>query len=91
MRNSGGLRYGFSCSHRDCSTARVLADNADRQTKKRGPKPPVLYEPLAEHCGQRVLQHLIVDAGEQLAQNQERDRELIHLSRCGGSPPSLAT
>jgi hypothetical protein len=42
LRNSGGLRYGFSCSHRDCSTARVLADNADRQTKKGAEAPRLI-------------------------------------------------
>lgn len=30
-----GLRYGFSRSHRDCSTARILAGSADRQAVKK--------------------------------------------------------
>jgi len=35
--SDSGLRYGYSCSHRDCSTARVLADSADRWAIKKAP------------------------------------------------------
>ena len=36
-KGAGGLRYGFSCSHRDHSTALGLTGGADRQAKKGGP------------------------------------------------------
>ena len=52
-KGAGGLRYGFSCSHRDHSTALGLTDGADRLRvhlhlntdvlqKKGGPQPPCL-------------------------------------------------
>jgi len=33
--SDSGLRYGFSCSHRDCSTALALTGRADRWTIKK--------------------------------------------------------